>query len=370
MNSSVSRCTEPSQIQTKLTEAKEPENASVNNSPTTLQSIPTSSSSTIQGADEEVRIVFLGSAKVGKTSIIQRFLHNHFETKYTPTVEDIHLKKFIVRNHIVKLVLMDTAGSYDFPAMLRLCISKANAFVIVFAHDSLDSLVQAGQLLSQIKSQRKDYVSFTSNVSHEQSDDSVLGMNTPSPPITVVCNKSDLPNSCSQISEEAIMEWLLTNGLKPSQFVYVSAKTNDSIMSIFASLWSQNEVSKAITLVKWDGARRASLSNTQQAGLVTSTSGNIASSTSGNMSASRMKETDFSALTGTVPVTSNSASSNDSNINPITHSHELSDTSITEQKHSKSRQGIFRSSLRLSRRSSGKTSKCKPDIVHLDCVLS
>ncbi|CAH8661781.1 unnamed protein product [Schistosoma rodhaini] len=360
MNSSISRYTKPPQIQTKLCETKQQENVPVNNSPTISQCTPTSS--TTSEADEEVRIVFLGSAKVGKTSIIQRFLYNHFETKYTPTVEDIHSKKFIVRNHIVKLVLIDTAGSYDFPAMLRLCISKANAFVIVFAHDSLDSLVQAGQLLSQIKSQRTDYASLTSNLSHEQSEEWALSMNMASP-ITVVCNKSDLPNSYSQISEGAIMEWLLTNGLKPSQFVYVSAKTNDSIMSIFESLWLQNDVSKAITLVKWDGTRRASLSNTQ-AGITTSTGSN----TSGNILPIGIRETDFSALSGTVP--NNTVSSNDSNINPNTLSNELSDVSITERKHSKFRQAIFRNSLRLSRRSSGKTNKCKPDIVYLDCAIS
>ncbi|CAH8663715.1 unnamed protein product [Schistosoma haematobium] len=365
MNSSISRHTKPPQIQMKLSETKQQENVPVNNSPTIPQCTPTSS--TQSEADEEVRIVFLGSAKVGKTSIIQRFLHNHFETKYTPTVEDIHLKKFIVRNHIVKLVLIDTAGSYDFPAMLRLCISKASAFVIVFAHDSLDSLVQAGQLLSQIKSQRKDYVSLTSNLSHEQSGDCVPSMNMASP-ITVVCNKSDLPNSYSQISEGAIMEWLLTNGLKPSQFVYVSAKTNDSIMSIFESLWLQNDVSKAITLVKWDGTRRASLSTTQQAGITTSTGSNTISNTSGNMLPTGIKETDFSALSGTVP--NNTVSSNDSNTSPNTLSNELSDVSITERKHSKFRQGIFRNSLRLSRRSSGKTNKCKPDLVYLDCTIS
>ncbi|VDP99491.1 unnamed protein product [Trichobilharzia regenti] len=369
MNPSVSRHTKPPQIQTKMSQTIQQENDSVNNSPTTPQSTSTSSSS-LTTTDEEVRIVFLGSAKVGKTSIIQRFLHNHFESKYTPTVEDIHLKKFIVRDHLVKLVLMDTAGSYDFPAMLRLCINKANAFVIVFAHDNLDSLVQAGQLLTQIKSQRKDYAPLVSNTLNDQYDDCIFNMNVASPPIVVVCNKSDLPNSDSQVSEGAIMEWLLTNGLKPSQFVYASAKSNDSIIAIFESLWLQNTVSKAIKLARWDGVRRASLTNSQQTALphssITSSNTNVTSSTS----AFTQKETDFSALSGTVI---NTSSASPGNIHVYSHnSSELPDANVNEQKSAttKSRQTIFRNSFRLSRRSSGKTNKSKPDIVHMDCVIS
>ncbi|CAH8628951.1 unnamed protein product [Heterobilharzia americana] len=270
---------------------------------------------------------------------------------------------------------MDTAGSYDFPAMLRLCINKANAFVIVFSHDNLDSLIQAGQLLAQIKSQRKDYAPLTSNTLTEQYDDCIFNINVAAPPIVVVCNKSDLPNSYSQVSEGTIMEWLLTNGLKPSQFVYASAKTNDSVMSVFESLWLQNSVSKAIKLVRWDGVRRASLSNSQQitssTSFISSSSSNIMSANLGNMSSSGPKETDFSALSGTVSSSNNSNTNTSLNVNNYNNS-ESSDINQNEQKSSatKLRQGIFRNSLRLSRKSSGKTSKCKPDIVHLDCVIS
>ena len=43
------------------------------------------------------RLLVLGSANVGKTAIINRFLENPFSDKYFPTVEDFHRKVGIVQ---------------------------------------------------------------------------------------------------------------------------------------------------------------------------------------------------------------------------------------------------------------------------------
>ncbi|TPP61666.1 Dexamethasone-induced Ras protein 1 [Fasciola gigantica] len=346
------KCTRPSPISiNKQTDADYPDDSPML-SPA-AQSTTSSSTGSVNMTskrDEVARVVFLGSARVGKSSIINRFLYNRFDTKYIPTVEDMHSKKYIVRDHLVCLSLVDTAGSFDFPAMLRLCIAKASAFVIVFSHDNADSLTQAGILLNQIKSQRKDYAPMSNVLPvHEFERLNLTGSNinqsnqTPtmvpaSPPITVVCNKSDLPPSDSQVSESAIMEWLLTHGLKPSQFVYVSAKTNEAILSIFKSLWLQNEATKSIQLERWDGNRRSSIARppTPPLGL----------------------QTDFSALHDVVNNSGNRAAQ---------HHNESPTYDKADQR---VRTGFFRSSLRLSRRSSSKSSKHKADIIKLECVIS
>lgn len=43
------------------------------------------------------RLVVLGSAKVGKTSLIQQYLHTQFSDKYKETIEDLHSKRFRVK---------------------------------------------------------------------------------------------------------------------------------------------------------------------------------------------------------------------------------------------------------------------------------
>ncbi len=68
------------------------------------------------------RLVLLGSAKVGKTSIVSRFLHDKFEDQYTPTIEDFHRKIYRIRGEAYRLDIIDTSGNNPFPAMRRLSL--------------------------------------------------------------------------------------------------------------------------------------------------------------------------------------------------------------------------------------------------------
>lgn len=42
------------------------------------------------GVDSEYRIVIFGSAAVGKTSLVLRFIKKFFKESYTPTIEDTY----------------------------------------------------------------------------------------------------------------------------------------------------------------------------------------------------------------------------------------------------------------------------------------
>jgi len=68
------------------------------------------------------RLVVLGSAKVGKTAIVNRFLNNRFDDKYTPTIEDFHRKVYRIRGEAYRLDILDTSGNNPFPAMKRLSL--------------------------------------------------------------------------------------------------------------------------------------------------------------------------------------------------------------------------------------------------------
>ena len=68
------------------------------------------------------RLVILGSAKVGKTSIVSRFLCNKYDEKYTPTIEDFHRKIYRIKGETYRLDILDTSGNHPFPAMRRLSL--------------------------------------------------------------------------------------------------------------------------------------------------------------------------------------------------------------------------------------------------------
>lgn len=68
------------------------------------------------------RVVVLGSSKVGKTSILQRFLRDSFEERYEPTSEDFHRKLYQIRGEAYQVDILDASRERGFPAKRRLSI--------------------------------------------------------------------------------------------------------------------------------------------------------------------------------------------------------------------------------------------------------
>lgn len=73
-------------------------------------------------AKNSYRMVVLGASRVGKSSIVSRFLNGRFEDQYTPTIEDFHRKVYNIRGDMYQLDILDTSGNHPFPAMRRLSI--------------------------------------------------------------------------------------------------------------------------------------------------------------------------------------------------------------------------------------------------------
>ena len=75
------------------------------------------------------RVVVLGAPKVGKTNIVQRFLHNEFEEKYQPTTEDFHRKLYQIRGETYQIDILDAAMEREFPAKRRLSILTGMSYL-------------------------------------------------------------------------------------------------------------------------------------------------------------------------------------------------------------------------------------------------
>lgn len=101
------------------------------------------------------RIVVLGGSKVGKTAIVQQFLYGSFPDVYSATVDEVHRTEFEVKGMgTLTLDILDTSGSYEFPAMQRLAISKADAFILVHSIDdpnSFEEIRRLRDLIFQLK---------------------------------------------------------------------------------------------------------------------------------------------------------------------------------------------------------------------------
>jgi hypothetical protein len=96
-------------------------------------------------SETRYRLVVLGSARVGKTSLIRQYLYKNFSDKYRETVEDLHCSEFHIRGITLTLDILDTSVNY--PDMRRLAIRTASAFLLVFAVDDVHSFKQVQCLL-------------------------------------------------------------------------------------------------------------------------------------------------------------------------------------------------------------------------------
>ncbi|KAM3865036.1 RASD family member 3 [Diretmus argenteus] len=168
-----------------------------------------------------VRLVFLGAAGVGKSALIRRFLHDHFEHKYTRTVEELHALEYDTAGAAgkVRLEILDTSGSYSFPAMRALCIRHSDAFALVYAVDNPGSLEEVRRLREEILALRGGK----------------------SAPITVVGNKADLTETegrvllAADVMATVEREW-------DASFVEASARTGGNAVGVFRALLQQTDL--------------------------------------------------------------------------------------------------------------------------------
>jgi len=139
--------------------------------------------------EQRYRLVVLGSGRVGKSSIIRRLLKDEFVEAYKATVEDLHCREYDIDGTTIKVDILDTAGNLEFPAMRRLSISTAQAFLLVYSVDDRASFDEVRRLWEQIKEERTGYTELPCVVAGNK----VFESNQ----LSFSCHNSPLPNPTS-----------------------------------------------------------------------------------------------------------------------------------------------------------------------------
>lgn len=142
-------------------------------------------------------IAVFGDSGVGKSSIVRLLVSDEHITEHEPTVEDFYVKQMTHRNKAYELHLIDTSGTYEFPAMRRIAIEKADAAVLVYSLDKPSSFLKLDRYMQEIT---------------KCCDDRNRKI-----PVIIVSNKSDLPN----LSEPTFHN---SYGLKISACVHLEGK--------------------------------------------------------------------------------------------------------------------------------------------------
>jgi len=155
------------------------------------------------------KVVVIGAAGVGKTSIIRRFCENTFLEGYKTTIgSDFYVKKIDLSQYLVNLSVWDLAGEERFKFVLPTFCKGAQGALVVFD-----------------LSRRRSYVNITSFIEMLWEHSGVI-------PAVMIGNKSDLVESRAVSYEEA------QKYAEQCHMAYyeTSAKDNVNVHKIFEDL--------------------------------------------------------------------------------------------------------------------------------------
>ena len=100
----------------------------------------------------EFKIILVGDANVGKTSIIMRFQHNIFIEEYQNTITASYFTKLIqTERGSANLNIWDTAGQEKYKSLVPMYSKGAAAAIIVFDVSESESFEVAQTWIQQVK---------------------------------------------------------------------------------------------------------------------------------------------------------------------------------------------------------------------------
>jgi len=93
---------------------------------------------------KEIKFVFVGNCKVGKTRLIKRYLNDTYNA-YVPTVHDTYSTRVCAEvNYVHNVSIWDTSGDEDYDRLRPLSYMRSDIACIVFSYDSYSSFVNIG----------------------------------------------------------------------------------------------------------------------------------------------------------------------------------------------------------------------------------
>jgi small GTP-binding protein len=101
-------------------------------------------------ADNQIKLVMLGSGGVGKSALVIRLVNDNFLEGWDPTIEDRHHHQMVVDQKECHLTILDTAGQQDFHAMEDQWFQLGEGFVLVYSITSKSSFIEIGNTYERL----------------------------------------------------------------------------------------------------------------------------------------------------------------------------------------------------------------------------
>lgn len=160
----------------------------------------------------QIKLVLLGEAAVGKSSMVVRFVNNEFQENKEPTIGAAFLtQKCKFDDNIIKFEIWDTAGQERFHSLAPMYYRNAQAAVVVYDITKAASLEKAKAWVLELQKQAN-----------------------PNIVIALVGNKLDLADSSNRaVTTDEAQTYAKEAGLLFSE---ASAKTGENIVETFTEI--------------------------------------------------------------------------------------------------------------------------------------
>ncbi|KAJ3115307.1 Ras- protein Rab-5C [Phlyctochytrium bullatum] len=158
----------------------------------------------------QVKLVLLGEAAVGKSSLVLRFVNNEFQENKEPTIGAAFLtQKCRLEDKVIKFEIWDTAGQERFHSLAPMYYRNAQAAIVAYDITKAASLDKAKSWVKELQ---------------RQANPNII--------IALVGNKLDLAANRAIPTDEA-QAYATEEGLL---FAEASAKSGEYVMEVFTEI--------------------------------------------------------------------------------------------------------------------------------------
>lgn len=163
--------------------------------------------------DLTLKVIIVGPSAVGKTSLLNRFVHNEFALKYKLTIGVDFLTKTVEYkpSKFVKLHIWDIGGQERFKFLHRSFYEGASGALLAFDLSRQNTFSSMKNWLSEMRSIMTNEI-----------------------PKVIIGNKSDLISEIGQIVDRSAAEKYAQN--EDCFYIETSAKTGENVEKAFLEL--------------------------------------------------------------------------------------------------------------------------------------